>query len=312
MADYDSPWKEALERYFPQFMAFFFPEAHADIAWEQGYDFLDKELEKVVRDAELGRRLVDKLVRVWRRGGDERLVIVHIEVQGEHDVELAKRMYVYNYRLFDRYERPVVSLAVLGDDRPGWRPDRFGYALWGCEVGIRFPAVKLLDYARASEQSAGGRNPFGVLVAAHLRARETVRDAAGRLHWKLALVKGLYEGGFGREDILQMFRFVDWVLTLPAELEQRFLAELEDWEEERKMPYVTSAERIGIEKGIQQGIQQGTRQGEAALLVKLLERRFGPLPPWASERIEDAERALLEEWGLRVLEAGTLEEVFRD
>ena len=24
-------------------------------------------------------------------------------------------MYVYNYRLFDRYDRPVVSLAVLGD-----------------------------------------------------------------------------------------------------------------------------------------------------------------------------------------------------
>ena len=33
---------------------------------------------------------------------------------GEHDPDFAKRMYVYNYRLFDRYDRPVVSLAVLG------------------------------------------------------------------------------------------------------------------------------------------------------------------------------------------------------
>jgi hypothetical protein len=332
MADYDSPWKEALERYFPEFMAFFFPAAHADIAWERGYDFLDKELEKVVRDAELGRRLVDKLARVRQREGGERLVLVHIEVQGEEDPDFAKRMYVYNYRLFDRYDCPVVSLAVLGDDRTGWRPDRFGYALWGCEVGIRFPVVKLLDYAQAAEQMAGGGNPFRVLVTAHLKARETARDSQRRLRWKLALVKGLYEGGLGREDILELFRFIDWVLTLPAELEQRFLAEIQDWEEERKMPYVTSAERIGIEKGIQQGIkqgieqgikqgieqgieqgiQQGARQGEAALLIKLLERRFGPLPRWASERIERAERPLLEEWGLRVLEAGSLEEVFRD
>jgi len=32
-ADYDSPWKEALEDYFPAFMAFFFPQADADIDW---------------------------------------------------------------------------------------------------------------------------------------------------------------------------------------------------------------------------------------------------------------------------------------
>ncbi|HTE20367.1 MAG TPA: hypothetical protein VK689_18540, partial [Armatimonadota bacterium] len=66
--DYDSPWKEALERYFPPFLAFFFPVAYADIDWSRGYEFLDKELQSVVRDAELGRRLVDKLVRVWRNG----------------------------------------------------------------------------------------------------------------------------------------------------------------------------------------------------------------------------------------------------
>jgi len=42
----------------------------------------------------------------------------------------------------------VASFAILGDDRPAWRPDRFGYELWGTEVGIRFPTAKLLDYGR--------------------------------------------------------------------------------------------------------------------------------------------------------------------
>ncbi|WP_200383189.1 hypothetical protein [Thiococcus pfennigii] len=49
MADYDSPWKTVLERYFAEFLAFFFPEAHAGIDWTQGYTLLDKELQKVVR-----------------------------------------------------------------------------------------------------------------------------------------------------------------------------------------------------------------------------------------------------------------------
>ena len=54
--DFDSPWKEALEHALPNFLALFFPEAHAGIDWNRGYRFRDKELRKVVRDAELGRR----------------------------------------------------------------------------------------------------------------------------------------------------------------------------------------------------------------------------------------------------------------
>jgi hypothetical protein len=40
----------------------------------------------------------------------------------------------------------MVSLGVLGDTLPTWRPNHFGYQRWGCEVGIRFPIIKLLDY----------------------------------------------------------------------------------------------------------------------------------------------------------------------
>jgi len=117
--DYDSAWKEVLERFFAEFTAFFFPRAHAGIDWSKGYEFLDKELQQVVRDAELGRRLADKLVKVWSRDGEEAWVLVHVEVQGRVDREFAKRMYVYNYRLFDRYDRRVATLAVLADRHSG-------------------------------------------------------------------------------------------------------------------------------------------------------------------------------------------------
>ena len=83
MTDYDSPWKEALERYLPAFLELFFPEAYREICWGAGYEFLDKELQQVVRDAELGRRLADKLVKVWRNNGEEVWVLIHIEVQGQ-------------------------------------------------------------------------------------------------------------------------------------------------------------------------------------------------------------------------------------
>ncbi len=64
--DYDSPWKDILERYLADFLAFFFPHAHTAIDWSLGYTFLDKELQAVMRDAELGRRLQTS----WFRFGD--------------------------------------------------------------------------------------------------------------------------------------------------------------------------------------------------------------------------------------------------
>src|SRR5439155_13356893 len=103
------------------------------------------------------RMHADKLVKVWRNDGEEAWVLIHIEVQSQRETEFARRMYVYNYRLFDRYNRTVVSLAVLADDNPEWRPHEFWSSLWGCEAGIEFPAVKLLDFA--ADETALERNP---------------------------------------------------------------------------------------------------------------------------------------------------------
>jgi predicted transposase YdaD len=73
-----------------------------------------------------------------------------------------------------------------------------------------------------------------------------------------------------------------------------------------KQKELQEAEEIGTRKGRQEGRQEG----EAALLLRQLERRFGVLPAWVRERVGSAETAALEEWGVRVLDAGTLDEVF--
>ncbi len=50
--------------------------------------------------------------------------------------EFPVRMFVYHYRIFDKYNRrEVVSFAVLGDDNPNWRPQSYTYQRWGTEVG---------------------------------------------------------------------------------------------------------------------------------------------------------------------------------
>ena len=53
--DFDSPWKDALQRYLPQFLAFFFPALAADIDWVRGYEALDKEFQQIIRRARSAR-----------------------------------------------------------------------------------------------------------------------------------------------------------------------------------------------------------------------------------------------------------------
>ncbi|MBG1269596.1 cytosolic protein [Nostoc sp. WHI] len=253
--EYDSPWKEAIETYFQECIEFFFPVAAEGIDWKRGYTFLDKELQQVIRDAELGQRFVDKLVQVWRRNGEERWVLVHLEVQSYEESNFAQRMYVYHYRLFDRYNRSIASLAILGDDRPTWKPNQFSDELWGCEVKFKFPIVKLLEYSQQWGELEASSNPFATVVMAHLKAKETRQDNRSRKRWKLDLTKRLYEKGYQREDIINLFRFIDWVMKLPEELENSFWQEVTQYEDEKKMPYITSIERRGMRGGLLQGIE---------------------------------------------------------
>ncbi|MUG95933.1 transposase [Scytonema sp. UIC 10036] len=242
-ANYDESWKAAIEQYFEAFVAFFFPEAHAAIAWEKGYDFLDKEFQQIVRDAEVGTRFVDKLLKVWLRDGEEAWLLLHVELQSQRDKEFAKRMFTYNYRIYDRYGQEVISLAVLGDEQPQWRPTEYGYGRWGCDMRLRFPIVKLLDYTWETLESSD--NPFAVVVMAHRKTQETTQSSPERLQWKLRLIKGLYQRGYSRQDILEIFRILDRMMRLPETLELSLRNELKRFEEENQMPYITSIERIG-------------------------------------------------------------------
>lgn len=267
--NYDGAWKEALEIYFEDFMAFFLPAAHAEIDWTRGYTFLDQELSQIVQDAELGARRVDKLVQVWRRNGAEAWVLVHIEIQSQHDAEFSERMYVYHYRIYDRYRRPVCSVAILGDGAQRWRPARFGYELWECEIAFRFPVVKLTDYNEKWAELEASANPFATVVMAHLKTQATARDDRARQAWKLTLMRRLYRLGYRRNDVIRLYRFIDWLMKLPKSLDQELWQTIKQEEGGQTMPYISYAERVGMEEGLQQGLRQGLLPGiELALKLK--------------------------------------------
>jgi predicted transposase/invertase (TIGR01784 family) len=65
----------------------------------------------------------------------------------------------------------------------------------------------------------------------------------------------------------------------------------------------------GVQQGLQQGVQQGVQQGGAAMLLRLIERRFGPPSEQVRERVTRADPNTLLQWSDRILDANSLDEV---
>ncbi|MBN9693782.1 MAG: transposase [Verrucomicrobia bacterium] len=257
--DYDSPWKEALEKFLRPFLALCFPAVEAQIDWLRDVVFLDKELQALQPDTEAGRQFVDKLVRVFLRDGGEAWILVHVEVQSQPDPGLAERMYHYHYRLKQVHRHPVVSLAVLADGDPLVRSGSFEEGLLGTRNRFEFPTCKLLDFSE--EQLTGTANPIAPVIRAHLVALRWRRDSPHRCQGKLELLRHLNRDDYDRDTLYQLLRLMDWLLPLSPPQEHSFRQELLKLQPEKIMPFVTSFERFARQEGHQAGRTEGRLEG---------------------------------------------------
>lgn len=281
-SEYDSPWKDILANYFQPAIELCFPNIAREIDWARGVQSLDKEFQKTVRRSELGGRNSDTLVQVWSRAGEEKWVLLHVEVQAQHESHFSRRMFDYYTRICQRYNRPVASLAILADDHPTWQPSSYEQALWGCTARLEFPVVKLRDLARNEDELLENPNPFAIVVLAQVKAMQTRTAMRRRRVWKTTLVRLGYERAYTKRTILDLFSFVDWVMVLPGELEREFNIEHNQFEEARSMKYVTSIERRGRAEGRVEGQADALRNAT----LEFLEARFGEIPYELREELQ--------------------------
>lgn len=315
---------------FHAFMAFYFNELCTQIDWSRRPRFLDKELAQAGFGDSPAGRVADKLVAVYLRDGSEHWVLVHIEVQSQHDDGLARRVFAYNYRIFEQHGRPVASLVVLTDGDPHWRPQAFQYTLLGTKMGISFAIAKLSDYAEQLDKLKSSRNPFALVTLANLCTQQPRQNANDRYAAKWQLTKLLFQRGWSKKRIIVLFRAINWMMTLPVDLEERFWRNVRQLERERKMEWISPLEQMfiakgekrgirkglkqgleqGLEKGLEKGIAIGREEGAALMLEEQLTQRFGPLSQTTRRKISKASLEQLTLWSKAVLHAQTLKQVF--
>jgi len=83
-------------------------------------------------------------------------------------------------------------------------------------------------------------------------------------------------------------------------------------QETRKMPiHINILENEVLGPVFQRGLEEGRQEGELTILRRLIEKRFGALPGWASEKLAALPASELEGLSERVLDAGSVEELLR-
>jgi hypothetical protein len=307
---YDELWKDAVEKLFPHFIKLIAPDFYPDVDWAKPIIFLDDELRQISPDSEETKRYVDRLVRVWMLDGEEKWVLIHIEIQGYRDLEFSKRMFIYFYRIYDKFKKDILSLAVFADSSKRYKPDRFSYKFYGCELSFRYRTYKVIK--QDDEGLKKSDNPFALVVLAAKKSLESRRDEEKRFKFKRELVILMLEKGYSRDEILAVFRFLDGVLVLTdLEKEKIIYNDLRSKEVE-KVPYITNFERLAIEKGLKQGEQIGMLREARESVLDTLEEKFSMIPEEIQGRLQKIEeREVLRQLRRQAIRASSLEEFLK-
>jgi predicted transposase/invertase (TIGR01784 family) len=160
----DALWKGILEDVFDDFLVFIFEERSTIFDFSKGFEFLNKELAQIypVDENSDHPKFVDKLVKVFTKGGSEEWVLVHVEVQGYNDPEFAKRMFTYFYRILDKFGKPITCVALFTGSEKAAVVQQYDYSFLGTENHFRYNVYNVIEQDINSLEK--NENPFAMVV----------------------------------------------------------------------------------------------------------------------------------------------------
>ena len=97
------------------------------IDWTIPVEFLDKEFTQLTPNSEIGKRFADQLVKVYQKGGNSIILLIHLEVQAEPEDIFPERIFTYLVQIFDYFHQIPISLAILCDSDKDQRPSEYDF-----------------------------------------------------------------------------------------------------------------------------------------------------------------------------------------
>lgn len=203
----DILWGGVLEDFFMEFLQFFFTGADEIFDFSKGFIFLDRTLTEMfpVKDVK-HPRFVDKLVRVFAKNGKPRWFLIHIEVQGYRQTFFSKRVFIYYYKILEKYGVPVTCIVIYLGKRN--KPNASFYSSGFLGTKIRFDFNAYYVGEQNEEDLKRNQNPFAIVVLTALAALKHKNDAQALFDSKITLAKNLLKAGFNKEKTRKLLNFI--------------------------------------------------------------------------------------------------------
>jgi hypothetical protein len=214
--------------------------------------------------------------------------LVHLELQSSNDAAMPCRMIEYCLgvrRLFGQFPRQI--LLYVGE-----APMRMESELHGPDLSFQYRLIDIrtLNGDRLLESADVGDNVIAILAQ--------LRDDKEAVHKIVGRIAGLTTAE--KETALAQLTILAGLRHLARTVEQ----------ETRKMPIdldIRDHETLG--PMFIEAEQKGRQEGELAVLRRQIEKRFGVLPRWASDKLAALPASELEDLSERVLDAKNVEEL---
>jgi hypothetical protein len=212
--------------------------------------------------------------------------LIHIELQAQNDGAMALRMAEYFLRIYRHLSRFPRQIVLYVDKEPL----RMAAELVGPRQSFRYDLIDIreIDGAGLLASDQMGDDVIAVLTR--------LRDYRSAVH-------GIVRKASGMEEDARVF----YLQALFVIAGLRGLAGVVEEEAGREPMYIDILENEVLGREFKKGL----RQGELVMLRRMLEARFGALPKPAEERLANCSAAEIEELGVRLLKAESLDELLK-
>ena len=172
--NYDVSWKDAIEEFFEDFLIFFAPDLYQKVDLDQGFEFEDKEFNRLFPKSQSKDGPVDKLIKVKLKNGNDKLILVHVEVQGYYEKDFTRRLFRYFYRIYDKYQKNIFTLVIFTDPNKSFKPNQYRYKFLDTELSYKYRTYKILE--QSETDLIKDKNPFAKVILASLYRIKSKRN----------------------------------------------------------------------------------------------------------------------------------------
>nr|VFJ44070.1 MAG: conserved hypothetical protein (putative transposase or invertase) [Candidatus Kentron sp. DK] len=273
-------------------------------------------------DERLRQHFSDRLFRVTTVNGQSAFLYVLIEHKSSPDTKVGWQLLKYMVEILKQWEKenpdwdrlPAIVPFVFYHGAEDWKiPDEFLHLVDAEEgwepylLNFRYPVLDLGTVPDTELSEYPRLRPW--LVAMKYATRKDRQAAVVEL--LIALLKD------APEDLDPIVYYLVLTYRYDEQTLEKIIREVRPGEEGKMMSQFAQdiekrVRESALREGMQQGMQQGRLEGEANLLLRILPRRFGPLPLEITERVHGADPNTIEIWADRMLDAKSLNEVFSE